>query len=308
MTSRLTLTLLLATVALAIAGCGGPSSGSADDGLISEKQTISISELAGLLGLRVSETAGTHVTLKNSTNTVMLFTYTTGKVYVNARPLGEVGMVNRRGGQIYVPRSLVSQIRSAMRTSVRPSVPTRRSSGCVVIDAGHGGKDPGATSCLGFYEKTVNLAVAGKVASLLKQRGVRAVMTRSNDTFIELEGRAAIANRYNADLFVSIHADSAPSSSTRGFTMYVARSASWSSLRAASAIAKSMARTGLSSRGTQRANFRVLVHTQGPAVLIELGYLSNSSEARLLRDSSFQNRLAQAIASGISNFLARAVL
>ncbi len=301
------LIVLLLLALPVITGCQQPG-GSADDGLISSRDEISIQEMAGLLGLRVDETTATHITLKNVSNTVMLFTCSGGKVYVNARPLGEVGMVNRRGGQIYVPRSLVSQIRSAMRTSVRPGVSTRRSSGCVVIDAGHGGKDPGATSCLGFHEKTVNLAVAGKVASLLKQRGVRAVMTRSNDTFIELEGRAAIANRYDADLFVSIHADSAPSSSARGFTMYVARSASWSSLRAASAIAKSMARTGLSSRGTRRADFRVLVHTQGPAVLIELGYLSNSSEARLLRDSSFQNRLAQAIASGISNFLARAVL
>jgi len=301
------LILLLLLALPVITGCQQPGGG-ADDGLISSRDKISIQEMAGLLGLRVDETTATHITLKNVSNTVMLFTYSGGKVYVNARPLGEVGTVSRRVGQVYVPKTLVSQIRSAMRTFVRPSVSTRRSSGCVVIDAGHGGKDPGATSCLGFHEKTVNLAVAGKVASLLKQRGVRAIMTRRNDTFIELEGRAAIANRYNADLFVSIHADSSPSSSTRGFTMYVARSASWSSRRAASAIAKSMARTGLSSRGTQKADFRVLVHTQGPAVLIELGYLSNSSEARLLKNSSFQNRLAQAIASGISNFLARAVL
>ena len=301
------LIVLLLLVLPAITGCQQPGC-VADDGLISSRDEISIQEMAGLLGLRVDETTATYITLKNTSNTVMLFTCSGGKVYVNARPVGKVGKVSRSAGHIYVPKSLVPQIRTAMQTSVRPVVSPRRSSGCVVIDAGHGGKDPGATSCLGFYEKTVNLAVAGKVASLLKQKSIRAVMTRSNDTFIELEDRAAIANRYNADLFVSIHADSSPSSSTRGFTMYVARSASWSSRRAASAIAKSMARTGLSSRGTQKADFRVLVHTQGPAVLIELGYLSNSSEARLLKNSSFQNRLAQAIASGISNFLGRAVL
>ena len=305
---RLTLTLLLMTVVLAFGGCGGSSTGLADGGLISSEQTVSIRELAGLLGLRVTETAGTHITLKGPSNTVMLFTHTGGKLYVNSKPLGLVGTVTRSAGQVYVPKPLVSQIRTAMQTSIRPRIAPRRSSGRVVIDAGHGGKDPGATSCLGFYEKTVNLAVARKVASLLKQKGVRAVMTRDNDTFIELEGRAAIANRYNADLFVSIHADSSPSSSTRGFTMYVARSASWSSRRAASAIAKSMARTGLDSRGTRGADFRVLVHTSGPAVLIEMGYLSNRTEARLLNDSSFQNRLAQAIASGISDFLGRAVL
>jgi N-acetylmuramoyl-L-alanine amidase len=238
----------------------------------------------------------------------MLFTYTGGKVYINARPICEVGTVSKIAGETYVPKSLVPQIRAAMQPSGQPSVPTHKPSGCVVIDAGHGGKDPGATSCLGFQEKTVNLAVAQKVASLLGQSGVKAIMTRSNDTFIELEERAAIANRHDADLFVSIHADSCPDSSIRGFTMYVSRSASWSSRRAASAIAKSLAKAGLSSRGTQRSDFRVLVQTRGPAVLIELGYLSNRSEAGLLRDSSFQGRLAQAIASGIRDFLGRIAL
>jgi len=297
--------LLLVSLA-AITGCQQP--GGAHGGLISGGDQVSIQELAGLLGLRVDETTSIHITLKNASNTVMLFTYTGGKVYVNAKPIGEVGTVSKIAGQIYVPKSLVSQIRAAMQTSAQPSVSIYKPSGCVVIDAGHGGKDPGATSCLQFQEKTVNFAVAQKVASLLGQSGVKAIMTRSNDAFIELEERAAIANRYDADLFVSIHADSCPDSSTRGFTMYVSRSASWSSRRAASAIAKSLAKTGLSSRGTQKADFRVLVETRGPAVLIELGYLSNSSDAGLLRDSSFQSRLAQAIASGINDFLARIAL
>ena len=308
MFARIRLLALLTLAVLAIAGCAGPSSGSAGAGLTIEKQTISIPELAGLLGLRVSEASPTHVTLKNSANTVMLFTYTGGKVYVNAQSVGQVGMVERTGGRTYVPRPLIEQIRSAMRTSVQPAVAPHTSSGCVVIDAGHGGRDPGATSCLGFYEKSVNLAVARKVSYLLKQRGLKVVMTRDADTFLELEERAAIGNRCRADLFVSIHSDSSPSSSTRGYTLYVARSASRSSRRAASAISKSMARTGLSSRGVQRADFRVLVQTRGPAVLVELGYLSNAGEARLLRDGAFQNRLARALASGISDFLARVVL
>jgi len=294
---RLALTALLAAV-LTVAGCHRPTAATLQAG-----QPIGIAELAGLLGLRVSESSATHVTLKNSANTVMLFTYTGGKVYVNAKPIGTVGEVDRIGGQVYVPRALASQIRAAMQTSILPGISPRPPSGCVVIDPGHGGKDPGATSCLGYHEKDVNLAVAGEVASLLKQRGVRAVLTRSNDRFIELEDRAAISDRYDPELFISIHADSSPSSSTRGFTLYVARSASWSSQQAADAISKSLARTGLESRGIQKADFRVLVLTRNPAVLVEMGYLSNSSEARLLRTSSFQTRLAQAIADGISEFL-----
>jgi len=299
--------VLFVPVILAISGCSGPSTGSGG-GLVSDQGTVSIQELAGLLGLRVSETTSTHVTLRNSGNTVMLFTYTGGKVYVNAKAIGKISTLARTGGQTLVPRVLVGQIRSAMQTSVQPSGPAGPVSGCVVIDAGHGGKDPGATSCLGFYEKSVNLNVARKVASLLKQSGVRVVMTRNSDSFIELEDRAAIGNRCSANLFVSIHADSCASSSTQGFTLYVARSASWSSRRAASAISKSMAGTGLKSRGIQRADFRVLVRTRGPAVLVELGYLSNSSEARLLRDGAFQSRLARALANGIRDFLGRVVL
>jgi len=289
---------VLFLAALTLAGCHRPATA-----ILQAGQTISIGELAGLLGLRLSESSATHVTLKNSANTVMLFTYTGGKVYVNARPIGTVGEVERIAGQIYVPRALASQIRAAMQTSILPGIGPRPPSGRVVIDAGHGGKDPGATSCLGFYEKTVNLAVARKVTYLLQQKGFKAVMTRDGDTFIELEERAAVANRYDADLFVSIHADSSPSSSTRGFTIYVSRSASWSSRQAAGAIAKSLAKTGLDNRGTQNADYRVLVQTRGPAVLVELGYLSNQREAELLRDSSFQSRLAQAIADGISDFL-----
>lgn len=303
MRNQLGLTILLMAAALAIAGCQPSTVGPPGGQLISDKQTVSIYELAGLLGLRVSESTSTHVTLKNSANTVMIFTFTGGQVYVNTKSLGTVGRIGRAGGRIYVSKALVSQIRSAMQTATRPIVRPRSLSGCVVIDAGHGGRDPGATSCLGFYEKTVNLQVARKVASLLRQKGLKVVMTRDNDTFIELEERAAIANRHSADLFVSIHADSFASSSRRGFTLYVARSASWSSRRAANAIAQSMAKTGLNSWGTQKADFRVLVHTRGPAFLIELGYLSNYTEARLLRDSSFQNRLAQAIANGITDFL-----
>jgi len=187
-------------------------------------------------------------------------------------------------------------------TPSRPAPVPRRMSGTVVIDAGHGGKDPGATSVLGFYEKTVNLSVAHKVARLLEQRGLRVKMTRTSDYFVELEDRVAIANNLRADLFVSIHSDSFPKSTRRGYTVYIARSASSSSRRAASAIARSMSGTGLNSFGVQTAGYHVLTGTRGPAVLVELGYLSNRSEAALLRSGSFQSRLAQAVADGISDY------
>ena len=303
MGNRIKLFVLAASAAIAIVGCQKTANGPLiEDKTPPARQNISINELAAALGLRVSESKPTHVTLKNSSNTVMIFTLSGGKIYVNINPIGEVGQIERIGGQIYVSNSLIPQIRSAMQAYTLPRPVPRRMSGTVVIDAGHGGKDPGTTSVLGFYEKGINLSVALEVARLLEQKGLRVKMTRTDDYFVELEDRAAIANNLDADLFVSIHSDSFPKSSRRGYTIYIARAASSSSRRAASSIARSMSGTGLNSFGVQTAGYHVLTDTRCPAILVELGYLSNRSEAALLRSSSFQDRLAEAVADGISDY------
>jgi N-acetylmuramoyl-L-alanine amidase len=304
MGNRIKLLVLAALSAIAITGCQPPAAGPViEEKVPPSERNISINELAVALGLRVSESKPTHVTLKNPTNTVMIFTLSEGRIYVNSRPIGEVGFIERLAGQIYVSSSLISRIRSAMRVyTPLPEPSSRRLSGTVVIDAGHGGKDPGATSILGFYEKNINLAVALDVARLLEQRGLTVKLTRTDDYFVELEDRAAMANSLGADLFASIHADSFPNNTRRGFTVYVANAASSSSRRAASAIARSMSGTGLNSFGVQTANYHVLTDTRCPAVLVELGYLSNRQEAALLRSASFQDRLAQTVADGISDY------
>jgi N-acetylmuramoyl-L-alanine amidase len=305
MGNRTTLKILLASVVLAMAGCGEPVKRPiVDDSMAVESPTVTIGELAGLLGLRVSESKPTHVKLKDSANTVMIFTVSGGRVYVNAKKVGTIGEIDRTEGRVRVPRSLVYSIRSSMQ---KPAAgPLRRltgsSSHCIVIDAGHGGKDPGATSVLGDYEKSINLKVARKVAALLAERGFKVRMTRTSDRYVELGDRAYIANRLGADLFVSIHADSFPESSRRGYTMYVAKVASQESFSAAASIARSMSRTGLNNFGTQTANYKVLTGTRGPAVLVEMGYLTNRREARLLRSPSFQTRIAEAIADGVSDY------
>jgi N-acetylmuramoyl-L-alanine amidase len=138
---------------------------------------------------------------------------------------------------------------------------------------------------------------------LLEQRGIGVKMTRWQDQFIELEERIDIANRLNADLFVSIHADSAPSRDAQGFTVYIADGASRDARRAAQAINQAMAATGLDSRGIREADYRVLVQAEGPAVLIEMGYLSNPQDAFRLASDPFRDRLAQAIVEGILAYL-----
>ncbi len=266
---------------------------------------MAVAELAGLLGLSVSDTSQSYVTLRGKANTLLIFTFSDGQFYVNGEARGPVGTIGRDSAGLRVERSLLTRIKPHLRpedTSVAPVKPSRPLRALIVIDAGHGGKDPGAVSCLGYHEKEVTLAVAKHLETMLRQKGFNAVMTRHSDVFVSLGERAELANRQDADLFVSVHADSVDSSSPNGFSVYTARLSSPRSIQVAQSIIQDLSRTGASNRGLRKANYQVLIKTQCPSVLIELGYLSNPWEARQLRESSTQYRLAQAIAAGIVRF------
>jgi N-acetylmuramoyl-L-alanine amidase len=243
----------------------------------------------------------TYVMLKNSGNTVMIFTHSGGQFFVNGKEIGSVGQIDSVGGKYYVPQALIAQIRPTLRAGavVSRNPCSRRLSGTVVIDAGHGGKDPGAISVRGFYEKTVNLSVARKVAARLKQSGLKVILTRNNDRFIELDRRAEIANEYRADLFVSIHADSSLNRTHKGYSVYVARQACANSQKVARAIARNLHKISPDGNGIKQADYRVLVKTRMPAVLVEMGYISNHGEAAIIATDSFQKSVAGAICAGI---------
>jgi N-acetylmuramoyl-L-alanine amidase len=175
----------------------------------------------------------------------------------------------------------------------------------VVVDAGHGGHDPGARGRSSLPEKTITLDIAQHLASRLRDQGAAVTMTRNSDRFIELDERAAIADRTHADFFVAIHADSSRKSGVQGMTIYMARNASADSRRAAKTIAAALERAGLEVRGVNTAGYRVLVGHSRPGVLIECGFLTNQSEAQRLNDSSYRARVADAIADGIADHLSR---
>ncbi len=128
-------------------------------------------------------------------------------------------------------------------------------------------------------------------------------MTRAGDTFVDLEERAAMANRAGAHLFVSLHADAAKDTSVRGFTVYVSRSAGGDTLHAAEVLAAALSGQGIPSRGVRRADYRVLVKTRMPAVLVEAGFLSNPAEASLLVSDAVQQRIAASLAAGVEKVL-----
>lgn len=252
-----------------------------------------------------------HYELSNATNTVRLFVHTSGQVYVNGTSIGTVGKVTEVGDKVYVSELLVPKIRSRLIApepvrlpGTRPYQPNRAyGSGVVVIDPGHGGDDPGAQSVLGYWEKDVNLKIAHRLASCLRDGGVEVIMTRENDMYPTLEERAALANRVKADLFVSIHCDSNGDRLHQGFTVYRARSASWGSKKVGRLLETHLSNAGIPSKGLRGADYRVLVQTECPAVLVECGFMSNYDEAALLMDPWYQNKLARTLADGILEYL-----
>ncbi|MNI33141.1 Sporulation-specific N-acetylmuramoyl-L-alanine amidase [compost metagenome] len=171
----------------------------------------------------------------------------------------------------------------------------------VVIDAGHGGSDPGAISVTKKKEKDFNLAVALKVQKLLQNdSNIEVVMTRDSDTYPTLQERAKLANSINANIFISIHANSG-SATASGVETYYTRS---ESLALANVMHKYLVQSsGLSDRKVRTKSLHVTRETTMPAVLLECGYLSNSKDDAILFTEDFQNSVAEGMAKGIKEYL-----
>nr|WP_199327062.1 N-acetylmuramoyl-L-alanine amidase [Nostoc sp. FACHB-888] len=183
-----------------------------------------------------------------------------------------------------------------------PSVP--RGKLLVVIDPGHGGKDPGAPGLGGLLEKDVVLPIGRRVAAILEQNGVQAVLTRDADFFVELQGRVNIAERVNATLFVSIHANSVDRRpDVNGLEVYYYDSG----YALAEAVRNSILQNidTIKDRGTRKARFYVLRKSSMPSILVEAGYMSGREDNPRLGTPEYQNRMADAIASGILKYLQR---
>lgn len=175
----------------------------------------------------------------------------------------------------------------------------------IYIDAGHGGSDPGAVAG-GVNEKDLSLQIACKLRDQLLNNynnKFRVVMTRCTDKFISLTGRADLANSAGAKVFISVHINSASSSSASGIeTYYYPGSSSGSSL-AGNVQANLIAKTGAKDRGKKTANFSVLRNTKMPAILVECGFISNDAERGNMVNSAYQQKLAEGIADGINQYI-----
>lgn len=172
----------------------------------------------------------------------------------------------------------------------------------VVLDPGHGGKDPGAVGIGGLQEKDVVLPISHHVRKTLESNGLQVRMTRWDDRFISLAGRTEMANRLDADLFISIHANAISMSRP---DVNGAETFYYSNGRAlAQAIQRSIiAKINMRDRGVKKANFYVLRNSAMPAVLVEVGFVTGRLDAPRLADPNFRQRMADAIADGILQYV-----
>jgi N-acetylmuramoyl-L-alanine amidase len=249
------------------------------------------------------------------------------------------------------PARLVIDVRGKEKMKKTDAAITKRR---IVIDPGHGGHDPGAVGLRGLYEKDVVLDIALKLKEILLSNPLNEViLTRETDVFLSLEERTAIANKKNADLFVSIHANASPRRKAKGVETYLlnwaddeeamrvaARENAISlnkmkainrqmqtdvldiiksdlmrqnkrdeSIKLANYIQKSIVSTLNNNRrdtfdlGIKQALFYVLFGARMPSVLVEVSFISNPEEERLLSSDSYRMQIAEAIAEGLNKYI-----
>ena len=257
--------------------------------------------------------------------------------------------IEYKNGMAYIPVEsaiYISRRVLGLREEPIPGKITHRINS-VVIDPGHGGKDPGAVSRYGTREKDVVLDVSKRIKRELEKNGVKVYMTRENDTFIPLGERPKVAEKKKADLFISVHANASRASRVNGFEVYYLSEATDDNARAIAAAENASlqyennvksAENGELSKdptlwdlklteqrrqskglayyicnissdalsmkklGVKGARFAVLKGAEVPAVLVEIGFLTNKSEESKLKSSAFREKIADAVAKSIISY------
>lgn len=184
----------------------------------------------------------------------------------------------------------------------------------IALDAGHGGSDTGAIGPTGVTEKGVTLRVAKALQKLLQAEGATVLMTRTTDTEVsskkanasdveELQARCDVGNDGNADIFISMHMDSFTNSTPSGTTGYYYTKGSKASQRLAQYVSEGVVTAlGTGNRGTKSCNFYVVKHTDMPATLVEMAFISNDKEEKLMNSEAGINRAAEGILNGLRRF------
>ncbi len=205
---------------------------------------------------------------------------------------------------------------------LRPSFQAQKSVKHIVLDPGHGGKDKG-TSGKHLIEKELVLDIAELAKNRLQRKGYEVQLTRKTDKKVRLKKRSKLSRRYDADLFISIHANNAANEGVSGIETFILPPSNTPSThnydklrndypahdfnRSNACVAYSLQQhlieaTGADDRGVKRANFSVLRHAVSPAALVEVGFLSNPQEEQQLRRKSYRKKLANGIVQGVRRY------
>ncbi len=315
---------------------------------VPDKQTARL-----VLEIPKNQTSENHFSLKPSQKTgwrfVMDITDTTKTTSENNKK--NSGAAQKTPAPTPKPKINTLKPHSSTQKIQTPSATTvlkKKTKKIVVLDPGHGGKDPGAISRSGKYEKHITLAMAKETREYLEDAGYTVVLTRSTDKAIPLRRRYQIAHEADGDLFISIHADSAKNKSARGLSVYTISErasdkeaaalaerenkadillgldlsdynpdvsnilidlAKIDTMNKSATYAKQLVKemkqeTTLLPNAHRFAGFAVLKSTNIPSVLLELGYLSNPREDKLLQKKSYRRKLARALVRAVNKYFA----
>lgn len=171
----------------------------------------------------------------------------------------------------------------------------------VVVDPGHGGTQQPGVVAGETCEKDINMQVALKLKALLEAENIEVVMTHTEDVYLGLKERIMLANDIGADCFVSIHCNSYENTKVRGFEPFYYKSETGQAL--AEAVRQAAETLGIQTRECKSGNYQVLRDAKVPATLVEIGYFTCPAELTLLQDSSYQDKIAQAIMEGMLAYL-----
>jgi len=177
----------------------------------------------------------------------------------------------------------------------------------VVVDPGHGGWDPGAVGPSGLTEQEVNLRVAEALRNcLLEYGGATVKMTRRDQSYVALSTRAAVANNWGADRFISVHHNGSINPGINGTAVYSYPGGSWKSHHFRDEVQNRLVKTtGLRNLRGQTANFYVLRKTAMPAILTEASFITNPAEEKKLRDPGYTWREAYSIYRGMADHISK---
>ena len=203
---------------------------------------------------------------------------------------------------IYVAKEDVPKVEKPKKIKEKPTISSMKK---VVIDAGHGGADSGAVGG-GVFEKNINLDVARMVQEKLMKKNIYVYMTRTKDTTLSLEDRVNYSNEINPDIFVSIHTNSTVKEDTYGLETHYFKENSYNLAQVVHsnfASSKNVKKWDTMDRGVFKSRFYVINHTEAPAILIEMGFISNSDERARLIKKGRKEDIADSIVDGILEYL-----